>query len=179
MSQENKAFKALVLSKGNNKSEIARKLGVSSTLIGQYIQGRQKPKWDFFQKWREAYGEDIKQMFETIVSRETIAEDAPVEQYGAILGAKSDFRDKYISLLEESLKEKKDQLKELQARLTDLEGRQRDFLAKVEDSIERYENLVLTQLQNPKQADQAIQDNSPTVLQRTYKKGGIEKQKNI
>lgn len=74
MNQDNEQFKALVLSKGNNKSAIARKLGVSSTLIGQYIQQRHKPKSDFFDKWQEVYGEDIKHMFKTNVSRETSKE---------------------------------------------------------------------------------------------------------
>jgi hypothetical protein len=84
-------------------------------------------------------------------------------------------QDRYISLLEQTLKEKKDELIELKARINDLEGKQRDFLARVESSIERYEHLVLAQLQSK---GQPVPDSTPTVLQQTYKTQGSGQKKN-
>lgn len=54
---------------GGNKSEIARKLHISSQLLGQYEAGRQKPKPDFYVKWKKTFGEDLQN--ETFVSFET------------------------------------------------------------------------------------------------------------
>lgn len=70
MEKENFKFKELIASKGGNKSEIGRKLGISSQLLGQYEQGRQKPKSSFFTKWEKVYGENISHIFETNVSDE-------------------------------------------------------------------------------------------------------------
>lgn len=73
--KENETFRKIVEQKGGNKANIGRRLGnVSGQLIGQYIQGRQKPKEDFFKKWEAAYGENIRHAFETNVSYE--AEEA-------------------------------------------------------------------------------------------------------
>jgi transcriptional regulator with XRE-family HTH domain len=182
LNQVNEPFKALILAKGNNKSEIARKLGVSPTLIGQYINGRQKPKTEFFVKWEEVYGEDIKQMFLTNVPRETVNHSTNgSKQAHEVLSDSKPTQDKYIGLqdkhiklLEETVKEKKDQLKELQARLDELTGRQADFLAKVEGLIERYEHLVLAQLQAK---GPEVPGSSPTVLQQTYKSQGSLRKK--
>jgi transcriptional regulator with XRE-family HTH domain len=85
-------------------------------------------------------------------------------------------QDRYISLLEETVKETKDQRKELQARLDELTGRQADFLARVEGLIERYEHLVLAQLQSKGQQESG---STPTVLQRTYKTPGNRQKGNI
>jgi hypothetical protein len=91
------------------------------------------------------------------------------------IGAKAaTYSDRYIKLLEETVKEKKDQLKELQARLDELAGRQADFLAKVEGSIARYEHLVHTQLQNAQQES----DSSPVAVGQTYKSEGSGRKKN-
>lgn len=49
----------LVKKKGKSKSEVAEKLGISSQLLGQYTNGRQKPKADFYIKWKNTFGEDI------------------------------------------------------------------------------------------------------------------------
>lgn len=70
MSQENKKFKEKLSEKGGNKSEIGRKLSVSSQLLGQYEKGRQKPKEEFFDKWMQVYKEDIRNIFKTNVSNE-------------------------------------------------------------------------------------------------------------
>lgn len=71
MNQQNQLFLAKLKEKGGNKSAIGRTIGVSSQLLGQYVSGRQLPKRDFFVKWKAAYGEDISNLFETNVSRET------------------------------------------------------------------------------------------------------------
>lgn len=68
---KNDAFEKKVLERGGNKAAIGRNLGnVSGQLIGQYIQGRQKPKEDFFKKWEAVYKENIRPLFETNVSHE-------------------------------------------------------------------------------------------------------------
>jgi hypothetical protein len=90
LNQENAQFKAKVKEKGGNKSEIGRKLGgVSGQLIGQYIAGRQKPKEDFFIKWEKYYHENIRNMFETNVSRE-IAPDAKDDRLTALIQSNKD-----------------------------------------------------------------------------------------
>jgi transcriptional regulator with XRE-family HTH domain len=53
-----------VKKKGKTKSEVADKLGISSQLLGQYTNGRQKPKPDFYIKWKNAFGEDILTLIE-------------------------------------------------------------------------------------------------------------------
>lgn len=68
MNQVANKIKEKIKDKGGNKSEIGRLLGVSSQLLGQYERGRQKPKPDFYLKWKEVYGEDL--LTETIVSNE-------------------------------------------------------------------------------------------------------------
>jgi hypothetical protein len=58
--KKNYAFLKIINQKGGNRSAIGRLLGdVSGQLIGQYISGRQKPKEDFFKKWKAAYNEDV------------------------------------------------------------------------------------------------------------------------
>jgi transcriptional regulator with XRE-family HTH domain len=55
-----------------NKSQVAKRIGISPQLLGQYEQGRQLPKIDFYKKWKTAYGEDLIEMIgETNVSHET------------------------------------------------------------------------------------------------------------
>lgn len=72
-SQKNTAFEKIVNEKGGNKAAIGKRLGkVSGQLIGQYIAGRQKPKEDFFKKWKETFKEDIRWAFGTNVSHETL-----------------------------------------------------------------------------------------------------------
>lgn len=55
--------------------QVSEKIGISSQLLGQYEAGRQKPKIDFFEKWEEVFGEDIRAVQkgknERNVSRET------------------------------------------------------------------------------------------------------------
>jgi transcriptional regulator with XRE-family HTH domain len=48
----------LIEEKGGNKSLIAKKLGISRQLLGQYLQGRHNPKIDFWIKWKRAFNED-------------------------------------------------------------------------------------------------------------------------
>lgn len=46
--------------KHGNKSQVAKEIGISSQLLGQYEAGRHEPKVDFFEKWIEVYNEDIR-----------------------------------------------------------------------------------------------------------------------
>lgn len=62
-----------------NKSQVAKKLGISSQLLGQYEQGRQKPKLEFYKKWKEVFGEDL--LKETNVSNLS-ENNTPVEKSG-------------------------------------------------------------------------------------------------
>ena len=65
--------------KHGNKAQVARKLHISGVRLGQYEAGRQQPKIDFFDKWKEVFGEDIREiqkqtngtLDKTIVSNET------------------------------------------------------------------------------------------------------------
>jgi transcriptional regulator with XRE-family HTH domain len=69
-------LKELIKDKGK-QTEIAKKLGISAQRLGQYLAGRQKPKLDFYIKWKEVFGEDIQQMLTgetTNVSRGTLEE---------------------------------------------------------------------------------------------------------
>lgn len=52
---------------GSNKSEIARKLGISSQLLGQYEKGPKEPKLAFYVKWWENFKEDLLGEIETKV----------------------------------------------------------------------------------------------------------------
>lgn len=52
---------------GSNKSEIARKIGVSSQLLGQYEKGQKEPKMGFFARWKKEFGEDLYREVETKV----------------------------------------------------------------------------------------------------------------
>lgn len=47
---------------------MARKLGISSQLLGQYVSGGRKPGGDFFIKWRQVFGDDLVSLVETGVS---------------------------------------------------------------------------------------------------------------
>lgn len=71
MSQVSEILKELIPLRGKNSAEVARKLGISSQLLGQYLNERHKPKQDFYNKWKEVYGDDLLSLVETNVSRET------------------------------------------------------------------------------------------------------------
>lgn len=73
----------LVPKRGKSKSEVARKLGISSQLLGQYMDGRQKPKPEFYIKWKDAFKEDLLKLVETNVS--DIKEDKVEFEAGAPL----------------------------------------------------------------------------------------------
>lgn len=45
--------------KHGNKSQVAKKLGISSQRLGQYEKGRMTPKIGFFEKWKDVFKEDI------------------------------------------------------------------------------------------------------------------------
>jgi transcriptional regulator with XRE-family HTH domain len=60
LSQISTILKERVKAKGGNQSEIARALGISSQRLNQYINGRMKPKVEFYDRWKEVFGEDLK-----------------------------------------------------------------------------------------------------------------------
>lgn len=155
---------------GKSKTSVAAHLGVSERTVENYMKGTRQPKPDALVQLANFLDFNLSEMSEQNVQRESKL-NGHTDPLDAFKAPKTEISEKYIQLLEDSLKEKKDQLKELQTRLNDLEGRQRDFLAKVEDSIERYEHLVLAQLQNQGQAQQT-QGNTPIVQQRVYKTAG-------
>lgn len=76
-------LKYLVPKRGKTKSEVARTLGISSQLLGQYMDGRQKPKADFYVKWKNAFKEDLLKLVETNVS--AVMEDAVEYEVGTPL----------------------------------------------------------------------------------------------
>lgn len=162
---------------GKSKASVADHLGVSERTIENYMKGKRQPKPDALVELSKFLAFDLSEMSEQFVPNKEIRGNGRADTLDTFAVPKSEVRDKYIQLLEDNLKEKKDQLKELQARLSDLEGRQRDFLAKVEDSIERYEHLVLSQLQNSGLVEQSTLGSNPTVLQQVYKKGGKAQKK--
>lgn len=68
----------LVPKKGKNKSDVARRLGISSQLLGQYMNGRHEPKLAFYEAWEREFGEKLKTGNERIVSHETsVSSDQP------------------------------------------------------------------------------------------------------
>lgn len=176
---------------GKSKASVAAHLDVSERTVENYMKGSRQPKPEALAKLSKFLGFDLNELFEQNVPHGTNAEKSPQaskKANGLHISHKAEsmvneespsynapVQDKYITLLEDSLKEKKDQLKELQARLSDLEGRQRDFLAKVEDSIERYEHLVLAQLQALGASKE--QGSTPTVLAKSYRTEGKTQKK--
>lgn len=76
MRQLPEILQELVPTKGKNQSDVARKLGISSQLLGHYVRGRRKPGGKFFLQWRKTFGEDLLAMIETKVSRENDEKNA-------------------------------------------------------------------------------------------------------
>lgn len=64
---------------GYSKSEIARQLGISSQLYGQYEKGDKTPGIGFVGKWKKAFNFDIT---ETKVSHETVSTGNKAEASG-------------------------------------------------------------------------------------------------
>jgi transcriptional regulator with XRE-family HTH domain len=97
----------LVPKKGKSKSDVARKLNISSQLLGQYMAGGRKPGGEFYLKWRQVFGEDLLQLIEPKVSHETpssafaIVAEGPVDE---------EYLRKYVKLLEEQLSFYKDKV---------------------------------------------------------------------
>lgn len=50
---------------------MARAIGISSQLYGQYEKGEKTPGGDFFIKWKAAFGDSLLEGIETTVSNET------------------------------------------------------------------------------------------------------------
>lgn len=160
-------LKNKISSSGKSKASVAAHLGISERTIENYMNGTRQPKPDALAKMSKFLGFDLNEisvqsvpegMFEQTAGKET------AKHYTN--GHTMPVQDKYVLLLEETIKEKKDRVKELETRLNDLEGRQRDFLAKNEDLLQRYEHLVLHQLQ---EKEQGKSGSTPIVQQRTYK----------
>ena len=66
--------------KGKSNASVARKLGISGQLLGKYIAGTIAPKLNFYQKWKEIYGENLQELIETNVSREIIDMESPIKE---------------------------------------------------------------------------------------------------
>jgi transcriptional regulator with XRE-family HTH domain len=90
-------LKKLVEAKGGKQTEIAKSLGISAQRLGQYLQGRQQPKIDFYNKWKDVYGEDIQQMLkgeQTNVSRGTLTvslDDLKGKVYTELVEGKTEY----------------------------------------------------------------------------------------
>lgn len=58
----NKVSKAIMAKRSElnlTQQEIADKLGISQSLLGQYEKGKRNPKVDFYNKWHSIFGENI------------------------------------------------------------------------------------------------------------------------
>lgn len=65
MAKINDVLARLILEKGGNKAEIARKLGdVTPQAIGKYANNRAIPV-SFIKRWKAVYGEDLIELSET------------------------------------------------------------------------------------------------------------------
>lgn len=52
--------------------DVAKKIGIKSQLLGQYENGKRNPKVNFYNKWKDVFGEDLQAMIrEANVSHET------------------------------------------------------------------------------------------------------------
>jgi transcriptional regulator with XRE-family HTH domain len=156
---------------GKSKASVAAHLEVSERTIENYMAGKRQPKPEALGKLANFLGFDLNELYEPIVPKPNIQNGKSQESH---LSHSQPVQERYIKLLEETVKETKDQRKELQARLDELTGRQADFLAKVEGLIERYEHLVLAQLQAK---GPEVPGSTPTVLQQTYKSQGSLRKK--
>lgn len=57
---------------GGNQTKMAAALGVSSQRIGQYISKRSEPKPSFYEKWQNAFNENL---YEIIVSKKATSKE--------------------------------------------------------------------------------------------------------
>jgi transcriptional regulator with XRE-family HTH domain len=110
---------------GGNTSEIARLLGVSSQLLGQYARGRHKPKPDFYLKWKEVFGEDL--LSETIVSKNGPDILGPKPMASLESGSESDLIQVLLNSYEKQLRDKERLIEEKESRLRELEDHKRDW----------------------------------------------------
>lgn len=82
MNQLGETLKKFREEKGMNKSQMAKELGVSSQLYGQYEEKGKTPGGDFFIKWKKKFKIDL----ETLVSHETETVDTvPVEELRVVI----------------------------------------------------------------------------------------------
>jgi transcriptional regulator with XRE-family HTH domain len=97
LSQISAIIEERVKALGGNQSAIARQLGIPSQRLSQYINGRQKPKVEFYDKWQEVFGEDLR---------------APKPETNVTTAMKhpNGYQEKYIRLLEEELENYKRKL---------------------------------------------------------------------
>lgn len=79
MDQIAKIVKQYVDKRGKSQSEVARRLGISSQLLGQYISGRHKPKADFYTSWKKVFGDDLLKEIEGNVSSDPLSIEAKPE----------------------------------------------------------------------------------------------------
>jgi hypothetical protein len=150
--------------------EVAESIGVGVRMLYKYKNNESEPR----DRVKKLIAANYMKLQEGAVNLRPVTVNG--KSHEAPVSYSQPIQDRYISLLEQTLKEKKDELIELKARINDLEGKQRDFLARVESSIERYEHLVLAQLQSK---GQPVPDSTPTVLQQTYKSRAAVKKRTV
>lgn len=74
MDRINQVIADLVADMGETDKAIAKRLGISPQLLGQYKSGKKKPGFAVIQKWSAAFNQDLVKIAsqdETIVSRES------------------------------------------------------------------------------------------------------------
>lgn len=168
-----------------NKSEVARKLGISPQRLGQYEKGKMEPKSDFYEKWEGVFGEDIRAIqkggaIETNVSHGTINHtsvhkrsdnkekalrgDIYEEMFEKFLGSNS----QYIFIHREMLNShrmvaieqfEKDKVQTVQ-RQTEFDSKQKvidDHQKTIDDLLDRYDKLVLMYTTDLKAKPQGIE----------------------
>lgn len=170
-----------------NKSEVARKLGISPQRLGQYEKGKMEPKGDFYEKWEVAFGEDIRAIqkggaIETNVSHGTINltqvekrsdnKEKPLgadagriyqELYHKFLGEKSD----YLVIHRDMLKDHRIiAIEQLQKEMADLEAKKAEFKAQSDKDSKMVDWLME---QNRMYAQQLLSSQSEAV-QKTKEK---------
>lgn len=88
--------------RGLNTSQAAKKLGISSQLLGMYERGERTPKGQFYQKWQEVFNEDILKQIETKTETK-VSHKAFMPENKKSGSTEPDVRDKLINRLEKEV----------------------------------------------------------------------------
>jgi transcriptional regulator with XRE-family HTH domain len=136
-------LKELRPSKGSQLA-VAKALGITSQQLGSYERGDYKPKADFFDKWKEVFGEDLRQIQKGNIQRNvshgtenitpaikstsnTEKMKSRDEMYQDLVEANSDYRlvpkvilEKYHIIPKEEAEERREILKQISKTKDDL-----------------------------------------------------------